>query len=314
MSRSLVAVASVSLVTFACMMHACGGSTSGVDGNGSSSGTSGGVAFGCPTDLPADGAGCPSSGLECEYGTSGDLRCNTVATCASQKWSVRNPGRRACPENGPACPATRTAITPGTMCGSDRLECRYPSGDCVCRQDCGPRYPVERPCDANTPFTWMCATVAPGCPPVRPRLGEACSTAGLECSYAEDPCVQPNYKCENGSWHEYQTPCAISSARYKEAISYLADDDLRDVAEQTRLLRLATWRYKEGDRARHFGFIIEDAPESPAVMPNGERVDLYGYTSMAIASVQVQGKELDDLKREVAELRRDLAETKARCR
>jgi len=45
-----------------------------------------------------------------------------------------------------------------------------------------------------------------------------------------------------------------------------------------------------------------------------ERVDLYGYTSMAVAGLQVQANQLDRLVREVASLREQLSELRQSCR
>ncbi len=72
--------------------------------------------------------------------------------------------------------------------------------------------------------------------------------------------------------------------------------------------RLATWNYRapRADGKRHFGFVIDDVGPSPSVEPNGSVVDLYGYTSMAVAAVQQQAAEIDELKREVAQLRKEL--------
>jgi hypothetical protein len=66
-----------------------------------------------------------------------------------------------------------------------------------------------------------------------------------------------------------------------------------------------------GSDARHLGFIIEDMPEgSAAVLPSRDRVDLYGYTSMTVASLQHQQREIDELKTELAKLRRENAALK----
>jgi hypothetical protein len=66
-----------------------------------------------------------------------------------------------------------------------------------------------------------------------------------------------------------------------------------------------------GNDARHLGFIIEDMPEgSAAVLPSRDRVDLYGYTSMTVASLQHQQREIDALKAELAKLREENAAMK----
>jgi hypothetical protein len=39
---------------------------------------------------------------------------------------------------------------------------------------------------------------------------------------------------------------------------------------------------------------------SAAVLPSRDRVDLYGYVSMAVAAIRAQQREIDALKREAA--------------
>jgi hypothetical protein len=148
---------------------------------------------------------------------------------------------------------------------------------------------------------------------VRPRLGGACTTDGnVECTYAEDPCTSPSFVCTSGTWHQSHVNCPVSSARYKEDIAYLDEDALRRVSEEVRSMRLATWRYKDGagDPGEHLGFIIEDAPGSHAVLSGQSRVDLYSYTSMAVAALQLQAREIESLRKDVQDLRREAA----RCR
>ncbi len=95
----------------------------------------------------------------------------------------------------------------------------------------------------------------------------------------------------------------MSSAKAKREISYVDEADEEQLRRELMSVRLATYRYKEGDDARHLGFIIEDMPPgSAAVLPSRERVDLYGYVSMAVAAIQAQEREIAALKREVARL------------
>src|SRR5438552_16580001 len=71
--------------------------------------------------------------------------------------------------------------------------------------------------------------------------------------------------------------------------------------------RLATFRYKEAAAARtQLGFIIDDVAPSPSIDPARDMVDLYGYTSMAVAALQTQAREIEALTREVRALRREL--------
>ena len=65
---------------------------------------------------------------------------------------------------------------------------------------------------------------------------------------------------------------------------------------------LARYRYKTepASEQKHLGFIIDDQPaECPAVASDGNHVDLYGYTSMPLAAIQEQQKQIDDLKRQL---------------
>jgi hypothetical protein len=101
-------------------------------------------------------------------------------------------------------------------------------------------------------------------------------------------------------------PCPISRREYKRDIEYLDPPDLARAYEELRRIRLATYQYKDEPEAspRRLGFIIDDAPASACVSPDGRTVDLYGYLSMAVAAVQVQAREIDKLRVEIQELKR----------
>jgi hypothetical protein len=292
-----------------------GGSSSGGSSSGGSS--SGGLVAGCPAALPAARSSCTKVGLECEYGTDLDLACNAVARCDATGWQiVPNTTSHPCPTppNGGSCPATFASVSQGSTCTAPpSTSCWYPEGDCTCEVYCGSQYPVGHECDAGTPTTWVCnATGEASCPSVRPHLGTACSTEGQTCSYGD--CTSPTVQCTSGSWRQLQVGCPISSRRFKDDVAYLGDDDEKALASRTLSTRLATYRYKSDDPSRHLGFVIEDDPTSPAVIQGKDRVDLYGYTSMAVATLHVQAREIAELKRQVAELRRDLDDAKKTCR
>lgn len=99
--------------------------------------------------------------------------------------------------------------------------------------------------------------------------------------------------------------CPISLAAYKTDLVYLDERALRTAAAEAHQLRLATWRYRSepADARSHLGFVIDDRPASPAVRSDGRQVDLYGYTSLALAAVQVQQAEIAALRAEVEALR-----------
>ncbi len=291
------------------------GGTSGTTSGGSSGSTSGGLSSSCPATAPASASACKTIGLECEYGSDPAVECDVVATCNGTAWSVSTPaGSPTCPtQNTSACAASKAALPPGGTCADDGLSCSYATGSCLCHMKCGPQFPLPRPCEAGTPLTWDCGSAASECPAERPRLGAACTSSGLDCNYGQEPCQTTSFVCESGTWHGKMNTCPVSTARLKKEIHYLSEAELRQISEDTQSLRLTTYRYKDGDPAQHLGFIIEDAPDSHAVVQGRERVDLYGYTSMTVATLQVQQKELAELRREVETLRREMAEQRATC-
>jgi len=101
--------------------------------------------------------------------------------------------------------------------------------------------------------------------------------------------------------------CPISSRRFKESIEYVGGEGLQELHDEALRIRLATYSYAgqyADPNPKHLGFIIEDAPpESPAVEWSRNRVDMYGYLSMVVATMQVQEKEIEALRRELAESR-----------
>jgi hypothetical protein len=134
-----------------------------------------------------------------------------------------------------------------------------------------------------------------------------------------DACTEENATCDPGAGCGVLLRCAakpidtsncpISSQKHKQDIEYLNESDLEKLAVLVQKIKLATYHYKDQPTAeqKHLGFIIEDNPKSPAVFTHRERVDLYGYASMAVAAVQVQQKQIRALEKQIAELRTELA-------
>jgi hypothetical protein len=107
--------------------------------------------------------------------------------------------------------------------------------------------------------------------------------------------------------------CPISSRTYKDGIAYVDDAQLQRLHDEALGIRLATYTYKPqvaDPGPTHLGFIIEDNVESPAVNRTLSRVDMYGYVSMVIAGMQVQEREISELRQELAAARRDAAACK----
>jgi hypothetical protein len=97
---------------------------------------------------------------------------------------------------------------------------------------------------------------------------------------------------------------AISRRSAKKNVTYLSEADTQRLHDELLRYRLATYRYTLRDAApgTHLGFIIDDVEPSPSIAEDGNRVDLYAYTSMAVAALQTQAREIERLKQAVAAL------------
>ncbi|WP_437277138.1 tail fiber domain-containing protein [Sorangium sp. So ce375] len=138
------------------------------------------------------------------------------------------------------------------------------------------------------------------------KEGEPCAAPDATCDPAND--CNAHLLCTSDDPRQGPGGCPRSRARYKHDIRYLQEAELERVRDELVATPLATWRYNhEGERGReHLGFIIDDNPASPAVARDGDHVDLYGYTSMAVAAIQMQQKQIAALERELAALRKEL--------
>ncbi len=138
-------------------------------------------------------------------------------------------------------------------------------------------------------------------------------TAGAPCSCLGEKC-DPSDDCNRLLECATSDPtnggmCPISRRAYKKNVQYLGARDLDRLRADLLSFRLASYQYDlpGADPATHLGFIIDDVAPSPAVAANGTNVDLYGYTSMAVAALQTQQREIDELEREVKTLHAALA-------
>lgn len=276
------------------------GGTGGAGGMGG--GGAGGASGACPASPPGSTT-CSRPGLVCQYGDDprGD-ECRLRFECAGGTWNALPTG---CPPIPAAqmCPATRDAAE-GTPCNPDGAFCKYGDLQCHCTA-CPPSRPV---CGPSTQPMWTCTApqTTPGCPNAEPNLGTACTTEGVTCNYQ---CNHQTRVCQGGIWIGKQGfGCPRSSRETKRDIRYLDPAELRRVSEQLLQTRLATWEYRDVALSgkRHLGFIIEDQPGSVAVDRGGGMVDLYSYTSMLVAATQVQAREIEQLRRELEVLKKQL--------
>jgi hypothetical protein len=99
----------------------------------------------------------------------------------------------------------------------------------------------------------------------------------------------------------------VSRRIYKRDIEQLDDDALVRIYGQLRKIQLTTYQYKSDPAAspRRLGFIIDDTKTPYPINADGTSVNLYGYVSMAVAAIQTQGREIEALRAEVAQLRRE---------
>jgi hypothetical protein len=136
------------------------------------------------------------------------------------------------------------------------------------------------------------------------KAGQACTPVGAKCDPVDScdrllVCSATDPKTQPGG-------CPISRASFKKNVTYLSQADLDRYYEEVRRIRLATYQYRDRGPAdrRHLGFLIEDQEPSVSVDPERDMVDLYGYTSLTVAALQVQARQIADLQRQVAELQR----------
>ncbi|MEO6854110.1 MAG: hypothetical protein ABI410_21870 [Rhodoferax sp.] len=161
-------------------------------------------------------------------------------------------------------------------------------------------------------MTWQCFSGPKYCTQPRPRIGAACTAADVSCAIGPPgECGQTVIECQKGIWNLSNAECPVSTAKAKREISYIDPNEGDRLHDELMSVRLARYRYKAGDDAPHLGFIIEDMPPgSAAVLPSRDRVDLYGYVSMTVASLQKQQKELDALRTQMTALEKENAAMK----
>lgn len=163
------------------------------------------------------------------------------------------------------------------------------------------------------PRVWHASCGDPACGRWRDKGLPRCradAKPGAPCGEGEGPC-DPMSLCNQVLVCSDTDPtlggCPISRASTKRAIRYIGPEDLARYRDELLHMRLATWRYAHDPDRERLGFLIDDDEESVAVDAPGERVDLYGYTSLAVATVQAQAREIEDLKRRIAMIEAQLA-------
>jgi hypothetical protein len=300
----------------------------------------------CSTD-----ADCPQPGAPCEKCADGSTAC-PQSQCQGGKCVTSFPTCPAPSCNPDLCPSTNTAkgcCIPGKdACGLDSgsgcvpgappqctadSQCAVPAicmpcsdGSCVpmsayCLN--GSCYTKVGSCPNSGALKWYTTCGDPVCggpnpqpsglPPcdanIGQKAGEICTTKGAQCD--------PGGGCGQTLLCTTSDPtnggnCPISRAKYKTDIEYLSESERAKLADDLQSIPLVRYHYKEGSSREYLGFIIEDIEPSPSVDSEHDRVDLYGYTSMAVAALQEQRKEIDVLRHEVQALKAELAHRRAK--
>jgi hypothetical protein len=261
----------------------------------------------CDWDFPA----CPSGGSA----EAGSAEAGSIEAGSAEAGSVEASTADASPA---CCPANWTMYSCTYTDGRGGLACHNPALGCASSLTCGVG------CDAvvtgrcgSPSLQWYTTCGYPVCG-IGPDAGAsdagACPQVGSACAAQGDTCGTPSAAncgvtlvCSDHDPKGGLGGCPISSREYKSGIEYLNEAELEQLHEQTLGLKLATYKYKpefENRDPTHLGFIIEDNPKSPAVDATRHRVDLYGYVSMVVATMQVQEREIADLRRQLEETRR----------
>lgn len=100
--------------------------------------------------------------------------------------------------------------------------------------------------------------------------------------------------------------CPISRRRYKQDVRYLGAGEIQRLHDELMKFPLATYRYRHAASQTHLGFVIDDVEPSLSIDSGGDIVDLYAYTTMAVAALQAQDRKIEALERELQELRATL--------
>lgn len=156
---------------------------------------------------------------------------------------------------------------------------------------------------APTPGVPLCSTE---------KTGDPCSFEGKQC----DPKSGCGQMLLCTSSDPTLVGCPKSKAKFKSDIHYVAPAEQQRLANQLLDTKLATYRYTAAGPAapRHLGFIIDDQPNSPAVDAQRDMVDLYGYLSLSVATLQVQQQQIEELRQQVEALRATCGQTALMCK
>jgi hypothetical protein len=255
--------------------HATGGS-GGVTGSGGTTGDGGTTGTG-GSSTGGHGGGTGGSGAT--GGTAGG------AGGGSGKGGTGGKGGSS--GTGGGAGAGGAGASSGHLCGPDTTCTKCTTGACCGTGCCA----SGEWCDTSG--------AAPTC---RCNAGAACGT-GEYCSSPVGGGPICGVRCCGGD----AGTCPVSRRMYKRDIERLDDEALAHIYDELRKIQLTTYQYKSDPAAspRRLGFIIDDTKTPYPINADGTSVNLYGYVSMAVAAIQTQSREIEALRAEVEQLRRE---------
>lgn len=231
----------------------------------------------CSSDDPADTDTASDTASDSDASEVVDCGgCPTGTTCCPSRWEGDSPRCVDTAKNPEHCGACGETCSSGACLASECVESPACEGEtCGDGLACSDMGGQGRCCPVGTSFTANISSFFGCCPDT-------------------DFCG-----CKDGA-------CPISRVEHKHGLSAVSDDELIRLGDALLATPLYTWRYDDAPEATRFGFLIdEDAPPF-AVLPDGERVDLYGYTSLAVAALKRQAARIDALADRLEALERRL--------
>ncbi len=279
-------------------------------GTSSSGSATGGTAIGTASNSGSSSAGA-STGQPASTGSSGStggigVSATGAATSSGSGGKPTGTGGSTtggAGDGGAECqPACKNTLT---CCDGQCVDLTADTFNCGV---CGKLCPAGDYCEASN-------CVPTTCPPQGCMGGTSCCE--FQCCGADQVCCLYNgtvttFKCEDSDAGACELGCGgmcISRRDAKRDIQYLDEAQLQSAEEQVLKIPLAHFNYKwdAPSERRRLGFIIEDVAPNPGVIDaaRGE-VDLYGYTSLAVAALQEQAREIERLRQQVGELEKRL--------
>ncbi len=270
---------------------ACGSTSNNHDGG--STGTGGTTGDGGTTGSGGTGTGGQSGGTTGSGGTGtggqggGTGGGGAGGTAGGAGGRGGGGGKGGSPGTGGSAGAGGAGASAGHLCGPDTACTTCTTGAC---------------CGAGCCASGEWCDTSGSVPTCRCNAGAACGS-GESCSSPLAGGAICGIRCCGGD----AGACPVSRRIYKRDIERLDDDALGRISDELRRIQLTTYQYKSDPPAapRRLGFIIDDTKTPYPINADGNSVNLYGYVSMAVAAIQTQSREIEALRAEVAQLRRE---------